>query len=158
MVAGGRLPPRAAQDQIGAVAPWSPSRDAAVDLEFHQLDCRYEALRVRQPERERRLLASLADHGQQMPIVVVRGACAYVVVDGHKRPSLRDPQGGSHSQPCRGRWNLSELWTRTRTRAYKLLGRRPTDAGVHSYHRPRLPRSIYGPTAMDHEAVLPRAA
>ena len=56
-----------------------------VDLEFHQLDCRYEALRVRQPERERRLLASLADHGQQMPIVVVHGACAYVVVDGHKR-------------------------------------------------------------------------
>lgn len=56
-----------------------------MDLEFHQLDCRYESLRVRQPERERRLLASLADHGQQMPIVVVRGAEAYVVVDGHKR-------------------------------------------------------------------------
>jgi ParB family chromosome partitioning protein len=56
-----------------------------VDLEFHQLDCRYESLRVRQPERERRLLASLADHGQQMPIVVVRGAETYVVVDGHKR-------------------------------------------------------------------------
>ncbi len=55
-----------------------------MDLEFHQLDCRYESLRVRQPERERRLLASLADHGQQTPIVVVRGA-AYVVVDGHKR-------------------------------------------------------------------------
>jgi len=55
-----------------------------VDLEFHQLDCRYESLRVRQPERERRLLASLADHGQQTPIVVVRSA-AYVVVDGHKR-------------------------------------------------------------------------
>jgi len=56
-----------------------------VDLEFHQLDCRYESLRVRQPERERRLLASLADHGQQTPIVVVRRAEAYVVVDGHKR-------------------------------------------------------------------------
>jgi ParB/RepB/Spo0J family partition protein len=54
-------------------------------LEFHQLDCRYESLRVRQPERERRLLASLADHGQQTPIVVVRGAETYVVVDGHKR-------------------------------------------------------------------------
>jgi ParB/RepB/Spo0J family partition protein len=56
-----------------------------VDLEFHQLDCRYEVLRVRQPERERRLLASLADHGQQTPIVVVRGGESYVVVDGHKR-------------------------------------------------------------------------
>ena len=56
-----------------------------MELEFHQLDCRYESLRVRQPERERRLLASLADHGQQTPIVVVRRAEAYVVVDGHKR-------------------------------------------------------------------------
>lgn len=56
-----------------------------MDLEFHQLDCRYESLRVRRPERERHLLASLADHGQQTPIVVVRGAGSYVVVDGHKR-------------------------------------------------------------------------
>jgi ParB family transcriptional regulator, chromosome partitioning protein len=56
-----------------------------VDLEFHQLDCRYESLRVRQPERERRLLASLADCGQQTPIVVVRSAETHVVVDGHKR-------------------------------------------------------------------------
>jgi ParB/RepB/Spo0J family partition protein len=54
-------------------------------LEFHQLDGRYERLRVRQPARERRLLASLADAGQQMPIVVVTGGATYVVVDGHKR-------------------------------------------------------------------------
>jgi ParB/RepB/Spo0J family partition protein len=56
-----------------------------MDLEFHQLDLRYERLRARQPARERRLLASLADAGQQMPIVVVIGGAAYVVVDGHKR-------------------------------------------------------------------------
>jgi len=56
-----------------------------VDLEFHQLDRRYEGLRVRQPGRERRLLASLADHGQQTPIVVVGGGSGYVVVDGYKR-------------------------------------------------------------------------
>lgn len=56
-----------------------------MDLEFHQLDLRYERLRVRQPARERRLLASLADAGQQMPIVVVPSGTALVVVDGHKR-------------------------------------------------------------------------
>jgi ParB/RepB/Spo0J family partition protein len=55
-----------------------------MDLEFHQLDLRYDTLRVRQPTRERRLLASLADVGQQMPIVVVTDR-RYVVVDGHKR-------------------------------------------------------------------------
>jgi len=57
-----------------------------MDLEFHQLDLRYAHLRVRHPARERRLLASLADTGQQMPIVVVAvPEAAHVVVDGYKR-------------------------------------------------------------------------
>ncbi len=56
-----------------------------MELEFHQLELRYERLRVRQPLRERRLLASLADTGQQTPIVVVTAGATYVVVDGHKR-------------------------------------------------------------------------
>jgi ParB/RepB/Spo0J family partition protein len=57
-----------------------------MDLEFHQLDLRYAHLRVRHPARERRLLASLADTGQQMPIVVVAVPdAAHVVVDGYKR-------------------------------------------------------------------------
>jgi ParB family chromosome partitioning protein len=55
-----------------------------MELEFHQLDLRYEKLRRRSPERERRLLASLAEHGQQVPIVVVGGG-PWVVVDGYKR-------------------------------------------------------------------------
>jgi hypothetical protein len=57
----------------------------AMELEFHQLDLRYHTLRVHQPARERRLLASLADVGQQMPIVVVTTDARYLVVDGHKR-------------------------------------------------------------------------
>ena len=53
---------------------------------MHQLDLRYEALRRRSPEREKRLLASLAQCGQQMPIAVVRGEDGvHVVVDGYKR-------------------------------------------------------------------------
>ena len=56
-----------------------------MELEFQQLDLRYARLRRRQPARERRLLASLADVGQQTPIVVVITNAAYVVVDGHKR-------------------------------------------------------------------------
>jgi hypothetical protein len=57
-----------------------------MDLEFHQLDLRYQSLRRRAPEREKRLLASLAQHGQQAPIVVVTAeGGARVVVDGYKR-------------------------------------------------------------------------
>ena len=56
-----------------------------MELEFHQLDLRYESLRRRAPEREKRLLASLAEHGQQTPIVVVGASAERVVVDGYKR-------------------------------------------------------------------------
>jgi ParB family chromosome partitioning protein len=60
---------------------------AAMELELQHLDRRYEPLRTRHPQRERRLLASLSESGQQVPIVVVRGSEAerYVVVDGFKR-------------------------------------------------------------------------
>ena len=56
-----------------------------MQLEFHQLDQRWAHLRVRHPARQRRLLASLAESGQQTPIVVVAAdsqADRYVVIDG----------------------------------------------------------------------------
>jgi ParB family transcriptional regulator, chromosome partitioning protein len=59
-----------------------------MQLEFHQLDLRWEHLRVREPHRQRHLLASLAESGQQTPIVVVMSKDAntrYLVIDGHKR-------------------------------------------------------------------------
>lgn len=56
-----------------------------MDLELWQLDRRYEALRSRSAHRERRLLSSLAEVGQQQPIVVVRDSECWVVVDGYKR-------------------------------------------------------------------------
>jgi ParB/RepB/Spo0J family partition protein len=58
-----------------------------VELEIHQLALRYERLKVVRPEPERRLLASLAEVGQQVPIVVVPEGTdgSFVVVDGYKR-------------------------------------------------------------------------
>src|SRR5918994_7438674 len=60
---------------------------AVLDLEFHQLELRYEGLRVRRPAAERRLLSSLAERGQQVPIVVVAASepGRFVVIDGYKR-------------------------------------------------------------------------
>src|SRR5207248_3021293 len=61
---------------------------ATMQLEFHQLDRRWEHLRVRQPHRQRHLMASLAESGQQTPIVVILSAenrDRYLVIDGHKR-------------------------------------------------------------------------
>jgi ParB family transcriptional regulator, chromosome partitioning protein len=67
-----------------------------MQLQFHQLDRRWEHLRVRHPGRQRRLLASLADSGQQTPIVVVAAegqAERYVVIDGYKRIAALEQLG-----------------------------------------------------------------
>lgn len=56
-----------------------------MELELGQIDTRYDALRGRSPTRERRVLASIADVGQQVPVVVVRDAGRFVLVDGYKR-------------------------------------------------------------------------
>src|ERR1035441_2982571 len=59
-----------------------------MQLEFHQLDRRWGHWRVREPLRQRRLLASLAESGQQTPIVAVvsqDNRDRYLVIDGHKR-------------------------------------------------------------------------
>jgi len=57
-----------------------------MELELHQVELRYAALRRRDAKRERALLASLTELGQQSPVVVVREASGrWVLVDGYKR-------------------------------------------------------------------------
>jgi ParB-like chromosome segregation protein Spo0J len=79
-----------------------------MDLEFHQLDLRYEELRSRSPVQERRLLSSLAEVGQQTPIVVVSGteASRPVVIDGYKRVRLLRRLGQDVVRATL--WDLSE--------------------------------------------------
>jgi len=65
-------------------------------LEFHQLNRRHEHLRVRHPQRQRQLLASLAASGQQTPIIVVSIADQpdrYLVIDGYKRIAVLEQLG-----------------------------------------------------------------
>jgi ParB family chromosome partitioning protein len=80
-----------------------------MQLEFHQLDRRWEHLRVRHPGRQRRLLASLADSGQQTPIVVVAAegqAERYVVIDGYKRIAALEQLGRDTVEAVA--WPMSE--------------------------------------------------
>ena len=79
-----------------------------MNLELHQLDLRYEKLRTRKPEAERKLVASLAEIGQQVPVVVVRGEGPerFVLVDGYKRVrALRRLRQDLVGATC---WDLSE--------------------------------------------------
>ena len=57
-----------------------------MDLELTCLELRYEKLRRRNPHKERQLVASIAEKGQLLPVVVVRaGDTTFVLVDGYKR-------------------------------------------------------------------------
>ena len=78
-----------------------------MELELHQLEMRYESLRKRHPVQERQLLGSLAEIGQQLPIVVIGEAARFVVIDGYKRVRAlrrlaRDTIRGT-------RWETSEV-------------------------------------------------
>jgi ParB-like chromosome segregation protein Spo0J len=78
-----------------------------MELELGQLDRRYEALRTRSARRERRLLSSLSEVGQQSPIIVVRDGARWVVVDGYKR--VRAIHRLSQDVVRATEWALSEL-------------------------------------------------
>ena len=78
-----------------------------MELELHQLELRYEGLRRRHPVQERRILASLAECGQMLPIVGVIEAARFIVIDGYKRVRAlkrlaRDTVRGT-------RWEMPEL-------------------------------------------------
>ena len=92
-----------------------------MQLEFHQLDRRWEHLRVREPHRQRRLLASLADCGQQTPIVVV--VCQdnrerYLVIDGHKRVAALEQLG--RDTVAATVWEMSEAEALVLSRSLRL--------------------------------------
>ena len=64
-----------------------------MEVEFHQLDRKYAGLRIADAQRTVRLLASLCEHGQQQPVLVVRGGTGsqrYVLIDGYARVAALD--------------------------------------------------------------------
>jgi ParB/RepB/Spo0J family partition protein len=77
-----------------------------VDVELHQLTLRYEHLRKRHPLQERTLLSSLAEIGQQLPVVVV-GEERFVLIDGYKR--VRALKRLGHDTARATRWQVEEV-------------------------------------------------
>jgi len=112
----GRHPPALAQHQSPGAG-----RAGGVDIELHLLDLRYEALRKRSPTVERQLLASLAEVGQQSPIVVVEAADARVVViDGYKR--VRALRRLARDTVQTTRWELKEVEALLLERLMRVAG------------------------------------
>ncbi len=78
-----------------------------MELEWHQLDLRYEGLRRRHPVQERQLLSSVAELGQQTPIIVVSQGSAFVVIDGYKRIRALKRLGRDTVRSMQ--WSVAEL-------------------------------------------------
>src|SRR3984885_15120972 len=97
-----------------------------MQLEFHQLDRRWEHLRVRHAGRHRRLLASLAEAGQQTPIVVVAvegQGDRYVVIDGYKRIAALEQLGRDTVEAVV--WPMSEAAAVLLDRSLRLAEHEP---------------------------------
>lgn len=56
-----------------------------MDVDLHLLELRHDDLRIRAGDRRRRLMASVAEVGQQVPVVVIREGERLVLIDGHLR-------------------------------------------------------------------------
>jgi len=78
-----------------------------MEMELHQLELRYEGLRRRSARKERAVLASLSEIGQQAPVVVleVEGQ-RMVLLDGYKRVRALKRLGRDTVQATR--WELPE--------------------------------------------------
>ena len=78
-----------------------------MELEWNQLELRYERLRRRHPAQERQLLSSMAELGQQIPIIVVSHRTAFVVIDGYKRVRALKRLGRDTVRSMQ--WSVSEM-------------------------------------------------
>lgn len=78
-------------------------------MEIGHLELRYEKLRRKNARRERQLCASLAEKGQLLPVVVVKGGDSgvYVLLDGYKR--VRALRSLRHDTVAATLWDLAEL-------------------------------------------------
>ena len=79
----GRVRGVGAQDEM-EVAAWRRQRDR-VEVDLHQLELRHRDVRIHDGEQRRRLIGSMAEIGQQVPIVVIGDADRLVLIDGYLR-------------------------------------------------------------------------
>ena len=56
-----------------------------MEVDLHQLELRHRDLRIHDGEQRRRMIGSVAEIGQQVPVIVVCDAERYVLIDGYLR-------------------------------------------------------------------------
>ena len=56
-----------------------------MEIDLHRLELRHRDLRIVDSDRRRRLIGSLAEIGQQVPVVVIANGDRFVLIDGYLR-------------------------------------------------------------------------
>lgn len=56
-----------------------------MEIDLHRLELRHRDLRIVDGDRRRRLIGSLAEMGQQVPVVVIEDGERFVLIDGYLR-------------------------------------------------------------------------
>ncbi len=56
-----------------------------MEVDLHQLELRHRDLRIHDRDQRRRLIGSVAEIGQQVPVIVIRDAEQLVLIDGYLR-------------------------------------------------------------------------
>jgi hypothetical protein len=116
-----------AQDEM-EVASGRRQRDG-VEVDLHQLELRHRDLGIHDGEQRRRLIGSVAEIGQQVPVVVIYDADRLVLTDGYLRSKHCIGSIATRQSRRRGRSRRSKRWyiiaicrrpsgARSRTRGY----------------------------------------
>ena len=78
-----------------------------MEIDLHQLELRHRDLRIHDGDQRRRLIGSIAEIGQQVPVIVIRDAERFVLIDGYLRvEALRRLQRDTATATT---WPLSEI-------------------------------------------------
>jgi len=56
-----------------------------VEIEWHLLNMKYATLRIEDPARQAKVMASIAERGQESAVLVVREGDGFVLIDGYAR-------------------------------------------------------------------------
>jgi KorB domain/ParB-like nuclease domain len=78
-----------------------------VDVDLHQLELRHHDLRIHDADQRRRLIGSVAEIGQQVPVIVIREDERFVLIDGYLRVEALGTLGRDTAAATA--WPLTEI-------------------------------------------------
>ena len=94
---------------------------AGVDVDLHQLELRHRDLRIHDGEQRRRLIGSVAEIGQQVPVIVIREEARLVLIDGYLRVEALRRLGRDTATATA--WPLTEIEALLHHRHLSIAGR-----------------------------------